>query len=113
MSEKKENNGEGLPPLNDNFSVMPNVRPFTKYRAIEMAVCGVCILLGILYLYAKVLSLAVLMPVYAVCFCAIPILQYLDVKASGRTGLVNYLPAIFWGILSVAVIVATVIYFVG
>ena len=53
MSEKKENNGEGLPPLNDNFSVMPNVRPFTKYRAIEMAVCGVCILLGILYLYAK------------------------------------------------------------
>ena len=113
MSENRKNNGEGLPPLNDNFSVAPNVRPFTKYRAIEMAVCGVCILLGILYLYAKVLSLSVLMPVYAVCFCAIPVLQYLDVKASGRTGFVNYLPAIFWGILSVAVIVATVIYFVG
>lgn len=113
MSKNEKTPGEGLPPLNDTFSVAPNIRPFTKYRAIEMAVCGVCILLGILYLYAKVISLSVLMPVYAVCFCAIPVLQYLDVKASGRTGFVNYLPAIFWGILSVAVIVATVIYFVG
>lgn len=112
MSDKEKKSGEGLPP-DDNFSVTPNVRPFTKYRAVEMAVCGVCVILGVLYLYAKVLSLSVLMPVYAVCFCAIPVLQYLDVKASGRTGFVNYLPAIFWGILSVAVIVATVIYFVG
>jgi len=112
MSEKEKKLGAGLPP-DDNFSVVPNVRPFTKYRAAEMAVCGVCIVFGILYLYAKVLSLSVLMPVYAVCFCAIPVLQYLDVKASGRTGLVNYLPAVFWGILSVAVIAATVIYFVG
>ncbi len=112
MSDKEKKPGTGLPP-EEPFSVTPNVRPFTKYRAVEMAVCGVCVILGILYLYAKVLSLSVLMPVYAVCFCAIPILQYLDVKASGRTGFVNYLPAIFWGILSIAVIAATVIYFAG
>ncbi len=112
MSENEKKPGAGLGP-EDPFRVAPNVRPFTKYRAVEMAVCGVCVILGILYLYAKVLSLSVLMPVYAVCFCVIPVLQYLDVKASGRTGFVNYLPAIFWGILSVAVLVATVIYFVG
>lgn len=109
---KKEKNG-GFPTEEEKFGVVPNVRPFTKYRAVELAVCGGCVILGMLYLYAKVLSLAVLLPVYAVCFCMIPVLQYLDVKASGRTGLVNYLPAIFWGILSVAVLVATIAYFVG
>ncbi len=100
-------------PEEDKFGVVPNVRPFTKYRAAELAVCGVCVILGMLYLYTKVLSLSVLLPVYAAAFCLIPVLQYLDVKASGRTGFANYLPAIFWGILSVAVIVATVAYFVG
>lgn len=88
------------------------VRPFTKYRAVEMAVCGICVILGILYLYAHILSLSVLMPIYAVCFCAIPILQYLDIRASGRRGIINYIPAIFWGIMSITVIVAAVVYFV-
>lgn len=116
MSEKEKNSGKDLPPLDqpdDKFQVAPNVRPFTKYRAVELAVCGVCVILGLLYLYAKALTLSVLLPVYAVCFCAIPVLQYLDVKASGKTGFVNYLPAVFWGIVSIAVIVATVAYFVG
>ncbi|MBE6711060.1 MAG: hypothetical protein E7579_08075 [Ruminococcaceae bacterium] len=107
MSDQKKNIPE------DRFQTVPNVRPFTKYRAVELAVCGVCVLLGVLYLYAKVLTLSVLLPVYAVCFCAIPVLQYLDIKASGRTGFVNYLPPIFWGVISVAVIVAAVAYFVG
>ncbi|MBO5257843.1 MAG: hypothetical protein J6C42_10135 [Clostridia bacterium] len=107
MNDQKKNIPE------DRFQTVPNVRPFTKYRAAELAVCGVCVLLGILYLYAKVLTLSVLLPVYAVCFCAIPVLQYLDIKASGRTGFVNYLPPIFWGVISVAVIVAAVAYFVG
>ncbi len=100
-------------PPEDLLKPVPNVRPFTRYRAAELAVCGICVILGILYLYAKVLTLSVLLPVYAVCFCVIPILQFLDVKASGRTGFVNYLPPIFWGILSIAVIVATVAYYVG
>ena len=111
MSEKEKKPGTGLPP-EETFRVSPNVRPFTKYRAVEMAVCGVCVILGMLYLYAKVLSLSVLLPVYAVCCCAIPVLQFLDVKASGRTGFVNYLPPIFWGIVSLAVIAAAVVYFV-
>lgn len=97
----------------DDFArPITGVRPFTKYRAVEMAVCGVCVILGILYLYAHVLSLSVLMPVYAVCFCAIPILQYMDIKASGRRGIINYIPAIFWGIMSITVVVATAVYFV-
>lgn len=97
---------------NDN-TVKPisGVHPFTKYRAVETAVCGVCVILGILYLYAKVIPLAVLMPIYAVCFCAIPILQFLDIRASGRRGFINYVPAIFWGVISITVIVATVVYF--
>lgn len=107
MSDPKKNTPEDL------FRTVPNVRPFTKYRAAELAVCGVCAILGILYLYAKVLTLSVLLPVYAVCFCAIPVLQFLDVKASGRTGFVNYLPPIFWGIISIAVIIAAVVYYVG
>ena len=71
------------------------------------------VILGILYLYAKVLTLSVVLPVYAVCFCVIPVLQFLDIKSSGRTGFVNYLSPIFWGIISIAVIVATVVYYVG
>lgn len=103
----------GTVPAEDSFRVVPNVRPFTKYRAAEMAVCGICVILGILYLYVRVLSLSVLLPVYAVCFCAIPVLQFLDIKASGRKGFVNYLPPIFWGVISIAVIVAAVVYFAG
>ena len=108
MSDQKKN-----APQEDLFRTVPNVRPFTKFRAAELAVCGVCVILGILYLYAKVLTLSVLLPVYAICFCAIPVLQFLDVKASGRTGFVNYLPPIFWGIISIAVIIAAAVYFVG
>ena len=58
-------------------------------------------------------GILVLLPVYAVCFCAIPVLQFFDVRASGRTGFVNYLPPIFWGIVSLAVIAAAVVYFAG
>ena len=100
-------------PQEDLFRTVPNVRPFTKFRAAELAVCGICVILGILYLYAKVLTLSVVLPVYAVCFCVIPVLQFLDIKSSGRTGFVNYLSPIFWGIISIAVIVATVVYYVG
>jgi len=107
MSDQKKNTPEEL------FRTVPNVRPFTKYRAAELAVCGFCVILGILYLYAKVLTLSVLLPVYAVCFCAIPVLQFLDVKASGRTGFVNYRPPVFWGVISIAGIIAAAAYFVG
>ncbi len=100
-------------PQEDLFRTVPNVRPFTKFRAAELAVCGICVILGILYLYAKVLTLSVVLPVYAVCFCVIPVLQFLDIKSSGRTGFVNYLSPIFWGIISIAVIVATVVYYAG
>lgn len=107
MSDQKQNTPDDL------FRTVPNVRPFTKYRAAELAVCGICVILGILYLYAKVLTLSVVLPVYAVCFCVIPVLQFLDIKSSGRTGFVNYLSPIFWGIISIAVIVAAVVYYVG
>ena len=40
MSDQKKNIPE------DRFQTVPNVRPFTKYRAAELAVCGVCVLLG-------------------------------------------------------------------
>ncbi|MGN1345843.1 MAG: hypothetical protein ACI4V1_03605 [Eubacteriales bacterium] len=105
MSEKEKKPEE-------TFRTVPNVRPFTKYRAAELAVCGFCVILGALYLYAHILSLSVLLPVYAVCFCALPVLQCLDVRAGGKKGFVNYLPALFWGVLALAVAAATVMYFV-
>lgn len=95
------------------INTVPSVRPFTRYRAIEMGVCAVCIVLGVLYLYAGVLPLSVLMPCYAVGFCSIPILQYADLRAAGKRGIVNYIPVIFWGVISAIVIIATIYYFVG
>ena len=98
---------------NETFSVVPGVKPFTRFRAIELAVCGVAVILGLLYLYADVLSLAVLLPLYCAVFAAITVLRYLDAKSLGLKGFVTMLPIICWAVLTGAVIVATGAYFVG
>ena len=96
----------------EEFKGIPGVKPFTKYRAIELAVCGVAVVLGLLYLYADMLSLSVLLPLYCVVFAAVTALRYLDTKAVGLKGFVAMLPVFCWGFLTCAVIVATAAYFV-
>lgn len=88
------------------------VRPFTRFRTAELIVCAVCIVIGLLYVYAHIIPLSVLMPIYAVCFAAIPVLQLLDLRESGKTGFVNYIGPAFWAFLALAVIAAAIVYFV-
>ncbi len=112
MSENEKNSKKSGQTEEDRLSVTPNLKPFTKYRAIEMGVCGICVVLGLLYLYAHILTLSVLLPIYAVCFCAIPVLQYFNIRTSGRRGFASYLPVLFWSLMSIAVLAAAIAYFV-
>lgn len=124
MSEKKNANGangangmngtSGIPESDresDRLNVAPGVKPFTKYKGIELAVCGFAVILGLLYLYAGFLRLGVLLPIYCAFFAAITVLRYLDTKAIGGRGFAAMLPVVCWGILTAAVIVATGAYF--
>ena len=109
---KNDKNDKNKTP-NEPFSVVPGMKPFTKYRTIELAVCGIAVILGLLYLYADVLSLAVLLPLYCAVFAAVTVLRYLDAKALGLRGFASMLPIICWAVLTCAVIVATGAYFAG
>lgn len=87
------------------------VKPFTKYKAVELAICGLAVLLELLYLYAGFIHLALLLPAYCIAFAAVTILRYLDTKALGLRGFVAMLPVLCWGVLTIAVLVATCAYF--
>lgn len=88
------------------------VKPFTKFKAVELAVCGLAVILGLLYLYADFMNLALLLPMYCAAFASVTVLRYLDTKATGGRGFVAMLPVVCWAVLTVAVIVATGAYFV-
>lgn len=107
-NDKTKNTAKEIP---ETLSVAPGVKPFTKYRVIELIVCAVAVVLGLLYLYTDIVVLELLLPLYAVFFCAIAVLRYLDTKELGMKGFVSMLPVGCWAFLAVAVIVATVTYF--
>jgi len=110
----KTNSTSSRAPLDEKpFSVAPGVRPFTRWKAIELAVCGVSVILGLLYLYADLLSLAVLLPLYSAAFLAITVLRWLDTRAQGLKGFAAMLPVFCWAFLTAAVIVASCEYFVN
>lgn len=109
---KNESNEQKQNDIPEKLNVAPSVKPFTKYRAIELIVCGAAVVLGLLYLYADMLTLAILLPLYSLFFCAIAVLRYLDTKAQGGRGFIAMLPAACWAFLAVAVIAATAAYFV-
>ena len=92
--------------------VAQGTRPFTKYKIIELAVCLLAVILGLLYLYTDTLSLDILLPIYAVCFCAIVPLRYLDQKANGLHGGWAMLSVILWALLALVVVVSTAVYFI-
>ena len=99
-------------PGQEQWSIAPNTKPFTVYKFIELGVCLLAVIVGVLYLYAKVIPLTVLFPVFALCFGAIPVLRFLDIKKRGATGFAEYLPAFAWAVMAVITIVALVLYFV-
>ena len=96
----------------EKLRLAANVKPFTRYKLIELAVCAAAVIIGLLYLYAKIIPLGILLPIYAVCFCAIVPLRYLDAKATGARGLTLFLPVVLWSVLALVVVAATAIYFI-
>ena len=96
----------------EKLRLAANVKPFTRYKLIELAVCAAAVIIGLLYLYAKIIPLGILLPIYAVCFCAIVPLRYLDSKATGARGLTLFLPVVLWSVLALVVVAATAIYFI-
>lgn len=96
----------------ENWSIAPNTKPFTVFKFIELGVCLVAVIVGVLYLYAKAIPLTVLFPVFAACFAAIPVLRFLDIKKRGAKGFAEYLPAFAWAVMAVITVVALIVYYV-
>lgn len=81
------------------------------YRLSETVVCLGIILTGLLYKFAST-PLAVVLPIMAILFTAIPILRYLDGKKRGLTGMGLFLPVLCTGLIAGIVIVAWIVYLV-
>lgn len=89
-----------------------NVKPFTKYRAAELILCGIAVILGLLYLYADALiPLGVLLPLYCAGFFGITVLRYFDARETGSRGVFTALVIACWAALGIAMVIATVVYF--
>lgn len=86
-------------------------KPFTKYRAVELAVCGIAVILGILYLKTNLVSLGVLLPFYCLCFAVIPVLRWLEGKQIGSAGALHWITIACWGLLAIAMLAVTIGYF--
>ena len=104
MNEKK---GSG-----DKLNVVRGAYPFTKYKIVELAVCAVAVIVGLLYLYADFVGLGILLPVYIVLFAAVSFCRYMDVRSLGGKGFAAYLPTFCWMFLTLAIAVAAVVYYV-
>lgn len=105
--KEKDNNAQ------DELNLNPAYRPFTVFRVIELSVCAAAMVIGILYVYAKLIPLSVLLPIYAAAFTAVPVLQVLDLRKSGKTSWGYYIGPAFWGIIALAVIAVTIGYMFG
>ncbi len=82
------------------------------FRLAELVICAAAVILGLIYLNTTLIPLGVLLPVYAVCFTALPVLRLLEAKRNGNTSFMAILPAVCYLLLSLVVIGATVLYFV-
>lgn len=96
----------------EKFDVIPGTKPFTKFKFIELGVCLLAVAAGLLYLYAKIIPLYILFPVFVVCFIAIPILRYLDTRARGGKGIGEYLPVIIWAVFAAITAAAMIAYYI-
>ncbi len=85
-------------------------RPSVSF--LELGLLALAIILGVLYLYTDLIPLSVLLPVFSVIFTVIPVMRLIRNKKEGLTGFGSLLSVIGWLIMAVAVLVATVYYFV-
>lgn len=85
----------------------------TRFRLAELVICLIAVVLGILYLYPKLIPLSVLLPLYAVFFLALAALRLWETKRTGQKGFAAYLPAIASLILAFAVLAAAILFFMG
>ncbi len=83
---------------------------FTKYRAAELCICAVALLVGCLYLWAHILPLSVVLPIFFVCFAAVPIFRLGEGRANGLSGIALWLPVVAMGLVAVIVLVAWIAY---
>ena len=111
--DKKKYKGfdENMFPEPDEKMNVGNDRPFTKYRAVEMALCLAAIVMGLLYLYTSAVTLGVLLPSFTAGMAVITLMRYLDAKKSGGRGFIAYIPTVFSALLTVLVAAVTVVYF--
>lgn len=104
---------ENMFPNDDKFNSAPGIKPFTKFRAVEMALCAAAVVMGLLYLYTDAVSLNALLPCYSVGMAVISVMRYFDMKASGGEGFIAKLPVIFSALLTALVVAVTAVYFRG
>ena len=112
--ESKDNSGKNkkIKELEEEkLNPIPGLKPFTKFKWIEMGICLFAVIIGVLYLTTGIIPLYVLLPLYFVCFAAIPVLRYIDIKKSGEKGFASYLPFFMWVLMAALVLVATILYF--
>lgn len=88
-------------------------RPFTRYRAAELVLCGIAVILGLLYLNTETVTLAFLLPFYCLCFIAIPILRWLEGRMLNLKGAVHWITIACWAVLAAAMVLVTIGYFSG
>ena len=107
-----KDNTNNTPEKEEKLTVISGTKPFTKFKFIELGVCLLAVAIGLLYLYAKIIPLSVLFPLFAVCFAAIPVLRFLDTKERGGKGIAEYLPTIAWAVMAAITVVAMIAYYI-
>lgn len=83
----------------------------SKYKTAELILCGVCVIVGVLYIYAKIVPLAVILPFFAASFTLLSIFAFMNLRKNRDRNFASYIPAICRALLSLLIIAATVIYF--
>ena len=83
----------------------------SKYKTAELILCGVCVIVGVLYIYAKIIPLAVILPFFAASFTLLSIFAFMNLRKNRDRNFASYIPAICRALLSLLIIAATVIYF--
>lgn len=86
-------------------------RAHSKYKTAELILCGVCVIAGVLYIYAKIIPLAVILPFFAVSFTALSIFAFMNLQKNRDGRFASYISVICRALLSLLIIAANVIYF--
>ena len=113
MDNENKNGREGLEEQQDAKTALRKY--FTPFKIAELVICLVAIAAGIVYLINdSLIPLYVLLPFFACCFVAVPVLRIIDMKKNSADGSgMNRVSVITWCITAALVIAATVLYFIN